>query len=139
MPIPAMAPITTASVCVSGAGTTRSLRSTQSRTVSPAGCTAASRDVGDVLAARGVDEADRPPRHVLGIGLAVTPRRVLQKHSVDLRPLPMLEPALVECVGMDTGATPDRQQQHEQGDGGQQPRSGVFHMVGSPPGQSPHG
>ena len=50
---------------------------------------------------------------VLGIGLAVARRRVIQQHGLDLCLLPVLEPALVECVGIDTGASPDRQQQPE--------------------------
>ena len=139
IPIPAVAPIATASVGVSGAGTIRSSRSTQSRDCVAGGLPTSDQAVGDVLAAGGVHEADRPRRHLLGIDLAVARWWVIQQHSVDLPPLPMLEPALVECVGMDAGATADRQQQHEQGDAGQQPRSRVFHMVGAAPGQPPHG
>jgi hypothetical protein len=74
-------------------------------TISPVGKPIVSghRHVGDMLASRCVRESDRPPRHVLGIGLAVARRRVIQQHSVDLRPLLMLESALVECVGMTQG------------------------------------
>jgi hypothetical protein len=59
-------------------------------TISPVGKPIVSghRHVGDTLASRCVRESDRPPRHVLGIGLAVARRRVIQQHSVDLRPLP---------------------------------------------------